>query len=303
MVLLHDMTSSKMQLKQQLQDTLAALLTSRSNAESAGALAAQAIAEKQRYKAALLEMRACVEEMYVFHLQAVDLTTREPFSNSSNQQLVVQAAASHSSSACRSMPSFVAPRDTEGCSTSITLDAKENVQPAPCAFSISSRRRLRPETRKFVLLPHIRSPAEAAPSPVNKQSLSARIATEGYSHVTMRYTDDAKTCNAQLSRSAPTAPEANNINTANSIQALATAAKAVHSAASKSLLSPAATAANNRTESRCAPSAVQGGHDTTTNINATINDCANCHRPAAKKTHMKGSVAASRWDTPFSTTG
>ena len=65
MVPLQEMISRKRQLQQQLHDTLAALLTSRSHAESAGALAAQAIAERQHYKAALCEMRACVDEMYM----------------------------------------------------------------------------------------------------------------------------------------------------------------------------------------------------------------------------------------------
>ena len=58
------MTSGKRQLQLQLRDTHAALITIRSTANSAGTLAAQAVAEKQRYKAALREMRACVEEMY-----------------------------------------------------------------------------------------------------------------------------------------------------------------------------------------------------------------------------------------------
>ena len=65
MVLLQEMTSSKMQLQQQLHDTRAALLTTRSTANSASTLAAQAVADKQRHKAALREMKACVDEMYL----------------------------------------------------------------------------------------------------------------------------------------------------------------------------------------------------------------------------------------------
>ena len=64
MVLLQGVKSSNTHLQQQLQEAHAALLSSRSTAASAGALAAQAVAEKQRHMAALREMRACVEDMY-----------------------------------------------------------------------------------------------------------------------------------------------------------------------------------------------------------------------------------------------
>ena len=50
-------------LQQQLQDAHAALVTSRSHAESAANQVAEAIAQKRRYKADLREMSACVEEM------------------------------------------------------------------------------------------------------------------------------------------------------------------------------------------------------------------------------------------------
>lgn len=63
-MLLQGVKSSNTLLQQQLQEAHAALFTSCGNAESTGALAAQAIAEKRRHKAALREMRACVEEMY-----------------------------------------------------------------------------------------------------------------------------------------------------------------------------------------------------------------------------------------------
>ena len=63
-VLLQEMISGKRQLQLQLHDSRAALITSRSTANSAGTFAAQAVAGRQRYKAALCEMRACVEEMY-----------------------------------------------------------------------------------------------------------------------------------------------------------------------------------------------------------------------------------------------
>ena len=232
-----------------------------------------------------------------FPFQTLDPTTRELFSNSSNQQQVVQAAATQSVLAGRSITSSVAPRETEACSLSVTPGAKENIQPAPCAFSFSSRRRPCLQTSNFSFLPQPPSPAEAGSSPANRQGLSPTTATEGYRHVSMRYTDVVKICHAQLNTPAPTAPEASNIITGNSIQALATAAKAVSSTASNSLLSPAATEADITTESSCALSAVQADLDTTTNMIVTINDCTNCHVPTSKKTYVKGSIAASRWDT------
>lgn len=64
-VLLQAFTKSKRQLQQQLRNTRAALITSRSTANSAGTFAAQVVADKQRHKAALREMRAYVDEMYM----------------------------------------------------------------------------------------------------------------------------------------------------------------------------------------------------------------------------------------------
>ncbi len=62
--MLQGVESSNTHLQKQLQEARAALATSRSNAQSADALAAQANAQKERYQAALGEMKACVEEMY-----------------------------------------------------------------------------------------------------------------------------------------------------------------------------------------------------------------------------------------------
>lgn len=59
------MKRSNRGLQKQLHEAYAALLTSRSNAANADALAAQALAEKRQYKAALHDLKACVEEMYV----------------------------------------------------------------------------------------------------------------------------------------------------------------------------------------------------------------------------------------------
>lgn len=53
-----------MRLQQQLQDTRAALLSSRSHADSARALAAEAVAEEWCYKARLHQMSASADEMY-----------------------------------------------------------------------------------------------------------------------------------------------------------------------------------------------------------------------------------------------
>ena len=170
-----------------------------------------------------------------FPLRAVDLTTREPFSDSSNQQLVVQVAATQSMLACRLTASSVVPREREACCTPTGLDAKENVQPASCVFTFSSRRPPCLDTRKLVCLSHIHSSAEAVPSPVNRQSLYLTTATEAYDHVSMRGKGEANARRARFGRLAPTAPEANTINTGHRVQALVTAAKAASSVASNDL--------------------------------------------------------------------
>lgn len=64
LTMLQGVERSNTHLQKQLQGACAALLTTRSNAQNAGALAAQAHAQKERYKAAVHEMKACVEEMY-----------------------------------------------------------------------------------------------------------------------------------------------------------------------------------------------------------------------------------------------
>ena len=229
-----------------------------------------------------------------FPLQSADVTIRQAFRDSSNQQLVVQAADTQSMSACRSVPSSVAPREREACGTPSTHAAKENVLPASSTFTFSSNRRPCPDTVKFISVAHIHSPAEAVPSLVNRQSLSPTTATEAYGHVTVRYTGDANLCHAQLSRSSPTASEADNSITDNSVQALVTAAKAVSRAASNALLPPAASEAGNTAESSCTSAAANAKHDITSNMAATINDCGNCHAPTAKNTRLKGSIAATR---------
>ena len=66
-----------MQLQQQLHNTRAALLTSRSIANGAGTLVAQAVAEKQRHKADLREMKAYVDEMYMEGELAFDCILNE----------------------------------------------------------------------------------------------------------------------------------------------------------------------------------------------------------------------------------
>ena len=339
-----------------------------------------------------------------------------------------------------------AKREREACCTPTGLDAKENVQPASCVFTFSSRRPPCLDTRKLVCLSHIHSSAEAVPSPVNRQSLYLTTATEAYdhvsmrgkgeanacrarfgrlaptapeantintghrvqalvtaakaassvasndlplvpspvnrqslypttateasNHVSMRYTDEAKACHAQFSRSSPTAPEANNINTGHRVQALVTAAKPASSVASNSLLplvpspvnrqslylttateasnrvsiqykdeakachaqfsrsAPTAPEANNintgnrvqalvtaakvassvarnsllplavigadTSESSCTSSAANVKYHITTNMAATIEDCGGCHAPTAKNVHMKDSIAAIR---------
>ena len=62
--MLQEVKGSNMCLQQQLQDTRAAFVTSRSHAGSAGALAAEAVAEEWRYKARLHQMSASADEMY-----------------------------------------------------------------------------------------------------------------------------------------------------------------------------------------------------------------------------------------------
>lgn len=63
MVLLQVVKDNNTLLQQQLQDAHAALVTSRSHAESAANQVAEAIAQKRRYKADLREMSASIEEM------------------------------------------------------------------------------------------------------------------------------------------------------------------------------------------------------------------------------------------------
>lgn len=205
--------------------------------------------------------------------------------------MVVQDADTQSMSAFRSFPSSAASWEAEACGTSATLGTKENLQPALCIFTFSSRRCPGLDTRKFISFSHVQSLSEAVPSPVNRQRLSPTTATEAYSHVAMRYTDDAQPCQAQLSVSAPTAYAANRMHTENSMQAL-TAAKAASCAASNSLLPPAGIGADGTMGSSCTSSAANAKHGIATNTAAILEDCGACHAPIAKNTQVKGSIAA-----------